>query len=99
MFALCHPKNTFIYDNRGIELHRLPQANHISYLPYHFLLSMCDNRKLTYYDTTTGHIIAEHIAKNQYTAMQQNKSNGIMALGTSKGVVQWWTPGVGTPGI
>ena len=31
--------------------------------------------------------------------MTQNKGNGVIALGTSKGVVEWWTPGVGTPGI
>lgn len=31
--------------------------------------------------------------------MKQNKSNAVMALGTSKGVVEWWTPGVGTPAV
>ena len=31
--------------------------------------------------------------------MTQKKSNAIIALGTSKGVVEWWTPGVGTPGV
>ena len=63
------------------------------------MLALSDNRKLTYYDTTTGHIVAQHIARNQYTAMSQNKSNAVIALGTSKGVVEWWTPGVGTPGV
>ena len=60
---------------------------------------LSDNRKLKYYDTTTGHIVADHIAKNQYTAMTQNPSNAVIAAGTSKGVVEWWTPGVGTPGM
>lgn len=31
--------------------------------------------------------------------MRQNTSNGIIALGSSKGTVQWWTPGVGTPPV
>lgn len=31
--------------------------------------------------------------------MTQNKSNAIVAMGTSKGVVEWWTPGIGTPAI
>ena len=31
--------------------------------------------------------------------MRQNKSNGIIALGSAKGVVQWWTPGNGVPGV
>jgi U3 small nucleolar RNA-associated protein 7 len=31
--------------------------------------------------------------------MTQNKSNAIIAMGTSKGVVEWWTPGIGTPAV
>jgi hypothetical protein len=59
----------------------------LEYLPYHFLLASYDQRTLKYYDTTTGHIIADHVARNPYTCMRQNKSNGIIALGSSKGVV------------
>lgn len=43
--------------------------------------------------------MADHTAKNQYTTMAQNPSNAVIAAGTSKGVVEWWTPGVGTPGV
>jgi hypothetical protein len=59
----------------------------LEYLPYHFLLVTYDRRKLRYYDTTNGQIIADHIAKNPYTVMRQNPSNGIIALGSSKGTV------------
>lgn len=59
----------------------------MEYLPYHFLLVTYDQRKLRYYDTTTGNIIADHIAKNPYTVMRQNSSNAIIALGSSKGTV------------
>jgi hypothetical protein len=31
--------------------------------------------------------------------MTQNKSNAVIAIGTSKGVVEWWTPGIGTAAI
>lgn len=31
--------------------------------------------------------------------MRQNHSNAIIALGSAKGTVEWWTPGVGTPAI
>jgi hypothetical protein len=96
MLALCQPTSTFIYDSRGIELHKLPQSFGIEYLPYHFLLAMYDNRRLRYYDTTTGHVVADHVAKNHYTAMGQNRSNGVVAMGTHRGVVEWWTPGSGT---
>lgn len=71
----------------------------IEYLPYHFLLAAYDQRKLKYYDTTNGQIIADHVAKNPYTVMRQNHSNAIIALGSSKGVVEWWTPGVGIPPV
>jgi U3 small nucleolar RNA-associated protein 7 len=87
MMALCQLSNTFIYDNRGLELHKLPFSLGVQYLPYHFLLALYDNKKLKYYDTTTGHIVADHIAKNSYTCMSQNKSNAVIAMGTSKGVV------------
>jgi U3 small nucleolar RNA-associated protein 7 len=99
MLALSQVNNTYIYDSRGIEIHKLPQSLGIQYLPYHFLLAMYDNRRLKYFDTTTGNVIADHNARNNYTTMNQNKSNAIIALGTSKGVVEWWTPGVGTPQI
>jgi len=51
------------------------------------LLVSYDQKKLKYYDTTTGYIIADHVARNPYTIMRQNRSNGIIALGSSKGVV------------
>lgn len=56
-------------------------------MPYHFLLATYDQRKLRYYDTTTGHVIADHIARNPYTVMRQNRSNAIIALGSAKGTV------------
>ena len=68
-------------------MHKLDRSNGIEYLSFHFLLVGYDQKKLKYYDTTTGHIIADHIARNPYTCMRQNRSNGIIALGSSKGVV------------
>lgn len=99
MVALCQPAGTFLYDSRGIEIHKLPAALGLQYLPYHFLLALYDNRRLRYYDTTTGHVVADHPAKNHYSAMAQNKTNAVVALGTSRGVVEWWTPGTGTPAV
>ena len=59
----------------------------LEYLPYHFLLVTYDQRKLKYYDTTSGQVIADHVARNPYTVMRQNHSNGVIALGSSKGTV------------
>lgn len=99
MYALSQKSHTFIYDSRGIELHKLDRSLGLEYLPYHFLLASYDQKKLRYYDTTTGHVIADHVARNPYTVMRQNRSNAIIALGSSKGVVEWWTPGNGLPGV
>lgn len=44
-------------------------------------------------------MIADHVAKNHYTTISQNKTNAVIAMGTSKGVVEWWTPGIGTPAV
>ena len=54
MFALCQPNNAFIYDSRGIELHKLPLALGLEYLPYHFLLASYDNRRLRYHHLHSG---------------------------------------------
>ncbi len=80
-------------------MHKLDKSLGLEYLPYHFLLASYDQRKLKYYDTTTGQVIADHVARNPYTVMRQNRSNAIIALGSSKGVVEWWTPGNGVPGV
>lgn len=87
MFALTQSSGTYIYDSRGIELHKLDNSLGLEYLPYHFLLVTYDNRKLKYYDTTTGHIVADHNARSPYTVMRQNPSNAIIALGSAKGTV------------
>jgi len=71
----------------------------LEYLPFHFLLASYDQKRLRYYDTTTGHVIADHVARNPYTVMRQNRANAIVAMGSSKGVVEWWTPGSGIPGV
>ena len=60
---------------------------------------MHDNRHLKYYDITNGQVVADHIAKASYSCMSHNKSNAVIAMGTNKGVVEWWTPGVGKPAI
>lgn len=87
MFALCQQSNVFIYDNNGTEIHKLEKSDGLEYLPYHFLLVSYDQRKLKYYDTTTGHIVADHFAKNPYTVIRQNPNNAIIALGSAKGTV------------
>jgi U3 small nucleolar RNA-associated protein 7 len=55
MFAAAQRRSVYIYDQTGMEIHRLPShadPQHLSYLPYHFLLvslvrfSLCLSRFL-----------------------------------------------------
>lgn len=87
MFALAQQNHLFIYDNQGTEIHKLAYSEGIEYLPYHFLLASYCSRKLIYYDTSTGAIVAEHPTKQPYTVIRQNPQNAVIALGTAKGIV------------
>jgi U3 small nucleolar RNA-associated protein 7 len=96
---LAQQKHLFVYDNQGTEIHKLPYSEGIEYLPYHFLLASYTPKSLTYYDTSTGVIVAEHSTRQPYTTIRQNHSNAVIALGTAKGTVEWWTPGSGRAAI
>jgi hypothetical protein len=51
------------------------------------LLASYTYKKLNYYDTSTGYIVAEHITKKPYTMIRQNPKNAVIALGTANGTV------------
>lgn len=61
--AVAQQRCVFIYDDQGIELHRLGGMHdplHLEYLPYHYLLASISERgKMVYQDVSTGDIIAE----------------------------------------
>jgi U3 small nucleolar RNA-associated protein 7 len=99
MFALAQKQHLFVYDKQGTEIHKLPESHGLEYLPYHFLLASLGTNKLSYYDTSTGFVVAEHTSRQPYTAIRQNPSNGIIGLSTAKGTVEWWTPGMGRPAV
>jgi U3 small nucleolar RNA-associated protein 7 len=86
MFAAAQRKHIFIYDQNGMEIHRLRshvQPARIQFLPYHFLLSSVGQGGwLKYQDTSTGQLVAEHRTKlGACDTMALNPWNAVTLLG------------------
>ncbi|TIC12965.1 BING4CT-domain-containing protein [Wallemia mellicola] len=97
MMAVAQKKYVYIYDNQGIELHKLPdhiEARRLEFLPHHFLLASSGNTGwLKYQDTSTGMMVSQHRTKlGPTSAMAQNPSNANISLGHQNGTVTFWTP-------
>jgi U3 small nucleolar RNA-associated protein 7 len=67
MVAVAQKDWAHIYDDQGLEVHRLrnmPEPLWLEYLNYHFLLcSISSFGLLSYQDISTGQIVAEHKTK------------------------------------
>lgn len=97
LFAVAQQKNVFIYDDSGVEIHRMSEHQDVfqmQFLPHHFLLSTIGRTgHLKYHDTSTGNLITTHRTKlGACNAMTQNKSNAIIHCGHLNGVVTLWSP-------
>ena len=102
LFAVAQKQYTYIYDNRGIEIHCLKEhqrANKLEFLPYHHLLcSVGASGTLGYQDTSTGEIVATHRTRlGPCEVMRQNPWNAVLCLGHTNGTVTMWTPNISTP--
>ncbi|RDD43890.1 putative U3 small nucleolar RNA-associated protein 7 [Trichoplax sp. H2] len=102
MFAVAQKKYVHIYDNNGLEIHRLKSLLYIhklEFLPYHFLLvSISRNGTLSYQDTSTGKLVASHRTKlGSCSCMCQNPHSGIINLGHQNGTVTLWKPSISDP--
>lgn len=101
-FAAAQKKYTFIYDNQGVEVHKLKnhiEATHLEYLPYHYLLASAGNTGfIKYQDVSTGKLVAELRTKlGATTALAQNPYNAVLHAGHSNGTVTLWAPNMSTP--
>lgn len=101
-FAAAQKKYVYIYDNRGLEIHRLKdhvEARALEFLPYHFLLaSVGQAGQLVYQDTSTGLMVAKHFTKlGPCQVMRQNPHNAVLCLGHGNGTLSMWTPNVSKP--
>jgi U3 small nucleolar RNA-associated protein 7 len=86
MFAAAQRKHIYIYDDKGMEIHRLRshvQPARIQFLPYHFLISSVGQGGwLKYQDTSTGQLVAEHRTKlGACDTMALNPWNAVTLLG------------------
>ncbi|KAL7424577.1 putative U3 small nucleolar RNA-associated protein 7 [Cryptotrichosporon argae] len=103
-FAVAQRKCVFIYDQDGVELHKLKQhidPIHMEFLPYHYLLSTVGNAgHLKYHDVSTGVLltqIATHLGAP--ASMAQNPHSAIIHLGHANGTMTLWSPNMSTPHV
>lgn len=97
MFALAQKNHAFIYDDAGVEIHRMSDHNdpfRLQFLPYHWLLVTVGRAGwLKYHDTSTGRLVSQHRTKlGACSVMRQNPSNAVIHLGHSNGTVTLWSP-------
>lgn len=103
-FAAAQKKYVYIYDDAGIEIHKLKnhtEVNRLEFLPYHFLLaSVGVNGYLKYQDTSTGTLVSQHrTGLGNCNTMTQNPLTAVMHLGHSNGTVTLWTPNLSEPAV
>ncbi|KAF2405014.1 small nucleolar ribonucleoprotein complex subunit [Trichodelitschia bisporula] len=96
-FAVAQKKYTYIYDQAGVEVHKLTshiEVTNMEFLPYHFLLATIGNAGyLKYTDTSTGQMVAELPTKmGSPTAFAQNPYNAIIHVGHQNGAITLWSP-------
>ncbi len=103
LFAVAQKDFTFIYDDGGLEIHRLrshTDPQRLQFLPYHMLLATLTGRgSVVYQDISTGELAAELRTKASAhgSPLAQNRWNAVLATGHQNGVVKMWAPSVNTP--
>ncbi|KIJ56456.1 hypothetical protein M422DRAFT_57721 [Sphaerobolus stellatus SS14] len=102
--AVVQARHALIYDQDLVELHRLSvliEPVSLEFLPYHRLLACADLPGiLSYLDTSTGTIMAQHRPKlGPPTALAQNAQNAVIYWGANNGTVSLWTPPSPTPHV
>ncbi|PWN48850.1 BING4CT-domain-containing protein [Violaceomyces palustris] len=103
-FAAAQKKYAYIYDNRGIEIHKLKnhvEVQRMQFLPFHYLLATVGSSGyLKYQDTSTGNLVSQHrSALGSCKTMAQNPLTAVIHLGHANGTVTLWTPNLSTPAL
>ncbi|KAE8537567.1 hypothetical protein D1P53_006274 [Cryptococcus gattii VGV] len=103
-YAVAQKKYVFIYDQNGVELHKLKQhidPTHMEFLPFHYLLSTVGNAGyLKYHDTSTGVMLTQIPTRlGSPHSMAQNPHSAIIHLGHANGTMTLWSPNMTTPHV
>ncbi|WWC69741.1 uncharacterized protein I206_103684 [Kwoniella pini CBS 10737] len=103
-YAVAQKRYVFIYDQNGVELHKLKQhidPTHMEFLPYHYLLTTVGHAGyLKYHDTSTGVMLTQiptHLGSPH--SMAQNPHSAIIHLGHANGTMSLWSPNMTTPHV
>ncbi|VDN57781.1 unnamed protein product [Dracunculus medinensis] len=102
MYAVAQKRWTYIYDNKGTELHCLKNLHDIrqlEFLPRHFLLvAGAKTSFLHYLDVSLGKLIQSFPTRQgPLDVMTQNPNNAIIHTGHGNGTIQLWSPNVREP--
>lgn len=97
MFAIAQRNFTYIYDNKGVEIHCMRQHERplkLDFLPYHFLLtSVGQSGWIKWHDVSIGEYVTGFSTTNGPTkVLKHNPINGVSHAGHSNGVVTLWSP-------
>lgn len=95
--AVAQTKNLYIYDQSGVEIHKLKKFNDIRYLSFlqnHFLLACStEGGILRYLDISTGTLASEIKMKTgRVCSISTNRCTGILSTSHPTGSVALWTP-------
>lgn len=100
MFAVAQNKYTYIYDNKGAEIHCMKRHERplkLDYLPYHFLLTTVGHSGwIKWHDISTGDFVAGYATGHgPCKVITHNPQNAVSLTGHSNGVVSLWSPASG----
>jgi U3 small nucleolar RNA-associated protein 7 len=100
LFAVAQEKYTYIYDNRGVEVHCLAdheRTHRLDFLPYHYLLVTTGHSGyIKWRDVSTGQMVASYqTGHGPVHVLKHNRVNAVSHVGHSNGVVSLWSPAAG----
>ena len=100
LFAVAQNKYTYIYDNKGVEIHCIKKHERpykLDFLPYHFLLtSVGHSGWIKWHDVSIGEYVAGYqTGHGPARVLKHNPTNAVSHVGHSNGVVTLWSPASG----